>query len=246
MFIIKKFVKPALLMAALAVLTLPAACSMQASAVPPAPTMSQQQIDELQSAMKYYYDTYGDIYAVIALRDMFEAGQITQDDYSGAYAQAGDTLSRADIKEYRKLRDALNCTLTRFSEKDLLKCRAILMEAMKKSPVLISIFDTQQLRDAVENAVKITDEWALSPDDSHTANMEAELNSEELNCGARVYLYYYVAALSGSMQSVNADGETYDPAYYIEKRLGGYLNDALAELLVQKSDDVPPAAINGF
>jgi hypothetical protein len=224
------------LLAALLAALLLTACTAETDAgASPYPTLSQQQIDEQETEMKYYYDTYGDVYAALTLRDMFEAGQITQQDYSGAYAQAGENLSRADIKEYHKLSDALNCLLTRLSEKDLLKDRLILTEAMKQSPVLISMFAAQQQRDAVEHAIKTIDDWAESPDDGRTKNMETELCSGGLSCGARVYLYYYIAGTSGGVQSISADGQTYEPAYYLDNRLGSYLTDALTELLLQNN-----------
>jgi hypothetical protein len=212
------------------------ACTIETqSEASPSLTLSQQQIQERESAMKYYYDTYGDIYAALSLREMFEAGQITQDEYKGAYAQAGDALGKADIKESHKLEGLLNCALTRLSEKDLLKDRLILTEAIKNSPMLISIFDTQQQRDEVEKAVGIIDEWTKTPDDTHTASMEAELQSDGLSCGARVYLYYYLSQASGNVRSVGADGKTYDIAYYLDNRLGGYLSGALSETLRQNN-----------
>jgi hypothetical protein len=244
----KAAVRPSLVIAMVAALTLPAACSAQTPATTeaPAPTMSQQQIEQRLAAMKYYYNTYGDIYAAVALRDMFEAGQITQEDYTGACGQTGDALRHADIKELHKLRDMLNCLLTRLSQKNLLKCRLILSEAMKECPVLISIFNSQQQRDEVENAVKTIDKWALSPDEQHTKDMETKLGSEAISCGARLYLYYYAAEASGQIQTVSADGEIYDPEYYIEVKIGGYLQNALDELLEQNNDKDVPAETDGF
>ncbi|MGE5495747.1 MAG: hypothetical protein ACM3S4_10640 [Burkholderiales bacterium] len=238
-------VKAALLVAALAALMLPAACTSETYTAA-LPTMSQQQIERKLSAMKYYYDTYGDIYAAASLRDMFEAGLISSKDYSGVYAQAGDALSRAEIKELHKLKGALNCQLTRLSAKDMLKCRLILSEAVKMSPVLISMFDAQQQRDELEDALKVIDKWALSPDEQNTKVMETKLESEALSCGAKVYLYYYTAAASEGIDPVSADGETYDPKYYIEAKLGGYLKDALYEVFVENNDKKVPAQTNEY
>ncbi len=240
------FAKTVLIIAALAAFILPAACSGEAYTAAASPTMSQQQIEQKLSAMKYYYDTYGDIYAAASLRDMFEAGRISREDYSGAYAQAGDALSRADIKELHKLKDTLNCLLTRLSEKDMLKSRLILAETIKGSPVLISMFAAQQQRDELEDAVKVIDEWALSPNERNTKDMETKLESDTLSCGAKVYLYYYTAAASEDVVPVNADGEIYDPAYYIEVKLARYLKDALYEVLVENNDKDVPAQINGY
>lgn len=201
----------------------------------PSPTKSQQQIRQETLAMRHYYDAYGDIYATLVLREMFEAGEITQEDYSEIYTSAGDALSRTDINEYHKIRDVLNCRRSRLSQKDLLKCQVILMEKMKSRPVLISIFDLPEQREEVEKELQVIDEWAASPDDGNTGRLESELVSERLSCGARVYLYYYIRGKSGNIEAIELDGKEYDPVYYIDSRINKWFNDALSELLAQNN-----------
>lgn len=201
----------------------------------PSSTRSQQQIELDNLEMRYYYDTYKDEYAALVLREMFEAGELTEEEYCGVYAAAGNALSSADIKEYHKISDILNCRLTHLSQKDLLKCRLIITEKIKSSPVMISLFDLPDQRDEVESAIKLINEWAGRPDNSNTKKLENELVSGSLSCGARVYLYYYVCGISSNIEAVEFEGEKYDPAYYIESRMSEWFSDALSELLKQNN-----------
>ncbi len=192
--------------------------------------------------MQYYIDSYNDMHAALVLRQMFEAGEITQETYTGGYAAAGDALDVLHIHELHKAASVLNGRLSGLSQKSLLKFSLILSELMKTSPVMISIFSDQSQRDEVENAVKVIDTWALMPGDGNTKAMEDVLLSQRLSCGAKVYLYCYLTAASSRVESVMYNGEKYAPAYYIESRLDGWFTEALFELLLENNTPKENAA----
>jgi hypothetical protein len=208
------------------------------------PSASASDMTGEAMRLKYYFDTYNDMYAAMRLKELFTAGQITQNEYNGEYAATGDSISVEAAKEYKKVHKALNCLEKGLSKKDLAKDDVFLENEMKNGAAVISLFDTQDTRDRVERLVKVIGQWKASPDDAHTKAMEAGILSGDVTYGEIVFLHAYMRAACKDIPAINVDGRQYDLNGYMDGRAMGagsglsindYFENASMELLLKNN-----------
>jgi len=175
--------------------------------------------DEVQQ-MKYYFDTYGDTYATIILRYMYEAGDITDDDYSGDIAARGNSFDDAALAEYDELSLFMSGQLESLTCEDFSIRISLLMEDLYDYGVSVSLFRDQETRDRFESAVRAVDAWLAQPDDEHTKAMEAMITQDDITPGEIVYLYYDLFNNAGRLSGpIEVDGQTYDFFSYADARI---------------------------
>lgn len=187
----------------------------------PSPSASPADMSGEASWLRYYFDTYHDMYAALKLKDLYTSGEITQDLYGDKYAAAADSISSDDAKEYKKVHKALNGNDKKLSKKDLAKDEAFLEGKMESWPAVISIFDMQSVRDRAERIIKVIDQWKATPDDTSTKAMETALSDSGITNGEKVFLRCYIMATCSDIQQINVDGLKFDLDGYLAERVMG-------------------------
>jgi hypothetical protein len=170
--------------------------------------------------LQYYYDTYDDTYAALLLRQMYEAGDITADDYKGDMAARGDSFDDTAIAQYHQLSQLLNGRLETLTCEDFSINVSLLMADLYDYGVSISLFNNQQTRNRLERAIGAVNSWLNQPDENNTKTMEDMITRRDITPGEIVFLYYYMFNSAGRLSGpILVDGQTYDFYEYADARM---------------------------
>ncbi len=173
--------------------------------------------DEIQQ-LRYYFDTYDDTYAAIRLRQMYEVGDITDDDYNGDIAARGDSFDDAAMSAYEELSLFMSGQLESLNCEDFSIHISLLMEDLYDYGVSISLFRDQETRDRFESAVLAVEAWLNQPDENNTKTMEDMIAA--ISPGEIVFLYYYIFNSAGRLsRPILVDGQSYDFFEYADTRI---------------------------
>jgi hypothetical protein len=127
-------------------------------------TEEEKRADEITYEvlkLREYINENGDDYSYVRLKEMYEAGEITREDYTleDEYNAEGFLAALGDV--YTVYSDILN-QMASFAEKGYLE---------------LSLFNEQEARDSEEDIVKVVRKWNEDPSSENTYEMEIALLS---------------------------------------------------------------------
>ncbi len=194
----------------------------------PEPTLSPEEIEaakymEEYEKLKAYSENYGDEYAAFLIKKMYDQGKISEDmfyDVDSYLIDSNDAGNWAFIEDvYGQWCRILNGTSETLSPSTVDNTLGELQNMAWEGKTYISVFDSEEKRNRVENGIKIINEWCKTPTDETRIKMEDMFFSEGLTAGEIEVLMMWALTNPNYLENVTVDGNTYDRRDYFSMNI---------------------------
>ncbi len=165
---------------------------------------------------KRYYEEYGDYYALILIKKLYEDENITKDSY---YNEVNEILNETypeATTQYSYYSALLNGRMEEIDEVSFGYFLDALVSNAYTGQLRLSLFDHPKQRERVEAGVKIIDKWIENPNDGNTKAFEQLMSSKELTDEEKVYLMRWNEGRT-SFKDISKGGKIYSYEEYTEK-----------------------------
>ncbi len=186
----------------------------------PEPTLSPEEIEAAKNMEEYdkykmYYQTYGDEYALLFIKDMLDEGKITPDMLDGLNGSFGtfsdDMTWHFFRKTYEEQLNIINGKLEKMYPEALATVfNTYLHDDSLLGIVHITLLDTEEKRERFINGIEIINAFYESPTDENRIKMEDVFFAEDLTPGEIRMLFSWIWSSSNRIKKVVMDGKEYD------------------------------------
>ncbi len=203
---------------------------------PPSPSPSPTVLPEQAAAQKEYEKLIGycrdylDMSAADAIKDMFDEGKITSEQYEalwGMWPGMKDYGSDewAELKdETGMMSDIINGRMSGLGEDDGEYFCGMMCTLPQQGAAYISLFDSQQKQDRIKAGVDLVSKWCSDPTEENMKSVEEAYYSEDLTPGEIMMLGYYIYYNKDMPARIEVDGASKESLDYIARQ--GYLDYA--------------------
>ena len=177
--------------------------------------------------LRRYYDDYKDEYALVLIRDMYESGKLSSELIEDLKNTTIFEIDKANFEAYKETcerwREILNYEFEElpFADEQINEMMYNFHYFANDGMVLISLFNTEEKRDIVENGLNIIKEWQSNPTQENRELVEDMYFSEKLTPSEIVVLFTWMNGNPDQLAEVNVGDRSYTIyeyfAYKIEK-----------------------------
>ncbi len=215
----------------------------------PEPTMAPEEMANLErfQALKRYCDDYGDEYSALLLRDMYEAGEITEKQYqSVALTESFRYLSGDMFKDfkssYERTSKIINGEMEYVNSDEIDEILSMIDSFAEKGIVFVSLYKNEQ-KERLLTALDLINKWYENPTDETREAVEDMYFSEELTPGETMQLFFYMIKTPNKIKKIIVGSKTYDIEIYINdtiikrfgESMGGKAGKAYEALIEQNN-----------
>ena len=179
--------------------------------------------------LKYYYETYNDVYALFQIYDLIDEGEISEDILNGVDQEPWDQFVRTTQGYYdekyfmMEFEKVINGRAEDYYDEIMVDdAFSVFYSSIKNNSVYISAFDTQESRDRVENGIKTINNYFENPTEENLTLFEEMIfNEENLPGEIRVFDIYFEYA-PNALGNITKNGKNYTISEYQKLELPEY------------------------
>lgn len=194
----------------------------------PKSTLSEDEkrtISRLNEYLSYCRD-HNDWYAAVLLKEMYDNGEITQEQFSELYnISAFENAKDFDDEVWKQIKDhlvnissILNEETVSCNETDVKAFYNYLCSSAQKGTVYITLFNTQEKKNNIKSGIDYIRKWFKDPSEDNLALVKEVLSAEALSPGEVLFLgsqLYYNLDLP---ETISAENGVVESSVYLDDK----------------------------
>lgn len=195
------------------------------SSPPPKPTLSEQEIKnrEEYNELMDICERYNDWSAALLIRDMYNKGIVTQNQYAKLYSiSAFEGIKDFSEELWSQIQNQLNSASNVLNEKENSMDRdalyAYLSNASQQGTVYIKLLDSQEKQDRMIRSVAYIDRWFDDPTEQNFERVEQDYFADELTPGEIILLSCHMQYHFNRPDKVLREKKMVDAIVFLEER----------------------------